>query len=360
MKSAKKTKLVSGCLAVILSLICAFSGCECSSIRLSSDSNLPSEIPSGDHATAPTDTPTTQPNVPLFYDRFTGLPCDEAIASCRPIAVCLGNFDGKTTAGLSYADILIEAPYDAGSTRFWAITANWSALENISNIATVRSYMFPMINAFSAVAAFSGTDGTQVPPSVSGIDFSTGEFANHFSSDSSGNLSASGAGLLNASVKKNYVMTHSGAPLPFRFTNTDSAYTPTGNQISSVHFQFSPANTVSFNYDPASATYLKYQNGESHTDSATSTQLSFSNILILFYNVSLYHTASGTTFTLDTSAGGNGFCYTNGHMLPVSWRYDNTGNLVFTDSNGELLTLNRGKTYIGMMKITDSSGVVAK
>ncbi len=358
MKSAKNKKLVSGCLAVILSLICLFSGCECSSFR--PDVNIPNEIQSGNHENISTDTPTTQPNPPLFYDRFTGLACDESIASCRPLAVCISNFDGKSTKGLSYADVLIETPYDANTTRVWALSANWNTFAELSNISTVRSYMFPMINAFSAICAFAGTDGTQIPSSVNGINQGTGEFSDNFTSDASGQLSSTGASLLNAAVKKNYAMSYSGASLPFQFNTSDSPYTPVGNRISSIHFQYSQANTVDFTYDSTSGIYWKSQSGEAHTDSATGTQLSFSNVLLLFYNVSYYHTASGTTFTLDTAAGGNGFCYTGGHMMPISWHYDNTGNLIFTDSEGQALTLNKGKTYIGMMKITDSSVVVAK
>ena len=116
---------------------------------------------------------------------------------------------------------------------------------------------------------------------------------------------------------------------------------------------------MDFNYDAENNVYLRLQRGAPHTD-LNGTQLSFTNVLLLFYNVSYYHTASGTSYTLDTAAGGTGFCYTGGSVTSLEWKYDNTGNLVFTDDRGEPITLNRGKTYIGLLKITDSISVVAK
>ncbi len=362
MKSAKKIKLVSGCLAVILSLACFLTGCKWSSFMTNPDSGaLPDDIPSGEQENnTSTDTPTLQPSPILFYNRYTGLACDESISSCRPISVCIGNFDGKTQKGLSFADILIEAPYDANTTRIWALTTNWNAFANMENISSVRSYMFPMMTAFSSICAYTGNDGTAAPSSVSAIDQGSGEFNDIFATDASGTVRTSGESLLGAAIRKNYSMIDAGASLPYRFAEGFDLYTPVGNSISSVHFAYSAANTVDFNYDSASGRYLKSQGGEAHIDAENGSQLSFSNVLILFYNVSYYHTASGTSFTLDTAAGGNGFCYTGGSMVPVSWSYDNVGSLVFKDTNGETLTLNRGKTYIGMLKITDSSSVVAK
>ncbi len=361
MKSAKKIKLVSGCFAVILSLACFFTGCKWSSFMAGpDDSALPDDIPSGEQGNTSTDTPTLQPSPILYYNRYTGLACDESISSCRPISVCIANFDGKTSKGLSFADILIETPYDANTTRIWALTTDWNALTNVENISSVKSHMFPMMNAFSSICAYAGNDGTATPPSISAIDQSTGEFGSNFKIGASGTVCSSGESLLGAAVKKNYIMTDTKAPLPYRLAEADTIYTPIGNHISSIHFAYSAANTVDFHYDSASGSYLKSQSGEAHIDAENGSQLAFSNVLILFYNVSYYHTASGTSFTLDTAAGGNGFCYTGGSMVPVSWSYDNVGSLVFKDANGETLTLNRGKTYIGMMKITDSSSVVAK
>ena len=345
--------------AFLLAFLLLFTSCEWSSFvsPMEDAAAIPSGTVTGS-GTGQTEAPNTQPNIPIFYNRYTGLACDEAISSCRPLSVCVGNFDGKEQEGLSFAEILIEAPVDGDATRLWAITTNWSSISSIKNISPIKSYMVPMVHAFGSIAAYAGTSGS-ITSAFDAIDYASGEFTENFSADGS-LVTSSGNIHLNAAIKKNYNMQDSLCALPYRLCDVDAPYSPIGNRISSLHFAYSAKNTVDFAYDAASNTYLKSSSGAAHTDPLTGTQLSFSNVIILFYNVSYYHTANGTSFTLDTTVGGSGFCYTGGGVVPIKWGYDSVGTLVFANENGEPLTINRGKTYIGMLKITDSTSVVAR
>ena len=361
MKSATKKQLKWGCLVTLLCLLLTFYGCELSSFTpLKDNTEDPDQIPSVEQENTSTDTPALKPNLPQFYDRYTGLACDEAISSCRPLSVCIANYDGKEQKGLSYADILIESPFDAASTRIWAMSSDWSKLSEMENVSSVKSYMLPMMNAFSSVCAFAGTEGSALPSSINAIDSTMNDTTEYFQKTQSGGLKTSGSTLLNAAIKKNYAISGNTATLPFSIRNEETVYTPSGNKISSIRFEYSATNKASFLFDEEKGVYLKSTDGTPHVDSLTGEQLSFSNVILLFYNVSYYHTAEGTSFTLDTTTGGNGFCYTGGRAVSITWGYDNVGNLVFSDSDGETLILNQGKTYIGMLKITDSSSVVAK
>ena len=359
MKSAKlhRIKRAFFCLLLILAMLSAFYGCQFASFTDSKDKGDGSKPPvtGGDGQSTPED---KEPQKPLFYNRYTGLTCDEAISSCRPLSICVGNFDGKTQEGLSFADILIETPIDTDETRFWALTTDWHSVTKMQNVSSAVSYMFPMANAFGAICAYNGGNLGALP-TVPTLDYAMGGLTNHFTPSFDGSLSTTGEAMINAAVTKQYSTQDTGIALPYRLAELNTPYVPSGNRISSVHFAFSSKNTVDFAYDEESGTYLRSQKGALHTD-VGGTPLSFTNVLILFYNVSYYHTAGGTTYTLDTAAGGSGFCYTGGSSVRVEWKYDNTGNLVFTDDAGEPIVLNRGKTYIGLMKITDSITVVAK
>ena len=81
---------------------------------------------------------------------------------------------------------------------------------------------------------------------------------------------------------------------------------------------------------------------------------------MLFHNVSYYHTATSTTFSLDTEDGGDGYLYTGGGVVSVHWSYREDGTLSVVDDEGETVVLNRGKTYIGMLRVTDSTSLIAK
>ena len=354
MKSAKlhRLKLIAGCFLLILSTVFSLVGCQFSSFLSPNDdtTNADGNNPSGE-------TPPEEPPKPLFYNRYTGLACDETISSCRPVSVCIGNFDGKVQKGLSAADILIEAPVARDETRLWVITTDWAKLTEIKNITSAESYMFPSVKPFDAVCVFNGAK--ELPSSVAALNYASGSLGAYFSS-ADGSVASSGDLLRSAAVEKQFSLKDSMSALPYRLCEVDTSFTPKGNPISSIHFSYSSKNTVDFSYDAASGTYLRSQTGIPHKDALNDTQLSFTNVILLFHNVSYYHSASGTSFTIDTGSGGSGFAYTGGGVINVNWSYDENGSLVFKDDTGEILTLNRGKTYIAIMKITDSTTIVAR
>ena len=217
--------------------------------------------------------------------------------------------------------------------------------------------MFSSVKPFDTVCVFNGAK--ELPSSISALNYASGSLGTYFSS-TDGNVSATGDLLRSAAIEKQFSLKDSNTQLPYRLTEVGTSFTPKGNPISSIHFAYSAKNTVDLSYDAASGTYLRSQSGIPHKDSLNDTQLSFSNVIILFHNVSYYHSASGTSFTLDTVSGGSGFCYTGGGVTNITWSYDESGSLVFKDDSGEVLTLNRGKTYISIMKITDSTTIVAR
>ncbi len=364
MKSAKlhRLKISAGCILLVLSTVLSLVSCQFSSFLSPNDgatnvdeggeAQNPSE--NGGNETPP---PEEEPQKPLFYNRYTGLACDETVSSCRPVSVCIGNFDGKAQKGLSLADILIETPVSRDETRLWAIASDWGSLTDIKNISSAESYMFPSVKPFDTVCVFNGAK--EFPTSISALNYASGSLGTYFSS-TDGNVSSNGDLLRSAAIEKQFSLKDTAEVLPYRLTDVGQAFTPKGNPISSIHFAYSAKNTVDFSYDAASGTYLRSQGGIPHKDTLNDTQLAFSNVIILFHNVSYYHSESGTSFTLDTVAGGSGFCYTGGGVANVTWSYDEGGSLVFKDDSGELLTLNRGKTYIAIMKITDSTTIVAR
>lgn len=366
MKSAKQKKSVRTTLFLFLTVLSLLVSCVgCSRFSFVSDPNGGANTPhdtdgSGDLSTmAPTDLPPT-----IYYNRFTGLACDEVLLSCRPISVCMGNFDGNRQEGLSFADLLIEAPIDGDKTRLWGVYTDHSKLNTITNVSTVRDYMMPVLGAFGAIGAYAGT--TDAPGADATVytgdhlDYVYHNLSSTFTKGENGQLSTSIQALTAAASARGYSLSDQSATLPYRFCATDSLFTPNSNRIRSVSFRFSMANTVSYRYDETTAKYYREQGGATHTDAATGDQLAFSNLLLLFHNVSYYHTSNATSFSLDTKSGGDGYLYTGGGVVSVHWSYGDDGTLSVVDDTGEAVVLNRGKTYIGMLRVTDSTSLVAK
>ncbi|MBQ9735478.1 MAG: DUF3048 C-terminal domain-containing protein [Clostridia bacterium] len=350
-------------LLILLSLVFQCTGCGKLSFlpSLDGESPPPANDPTGDstQTLAPADPPP-----PTYYNRYTGLACDEAVSSCRPISVCIGNFDQKQQEGLSFADILIEAPVDGDKTRLWALCTNPTGATKLSSVASVREYMMPISYAFGAICAYNGTTDTAgVGTTVfqgDTLDYLHHNLVGSFTGNGDGTLSTTGSALWEAAKSKGYSLSTSGCTLPYRFPELGSTHTPTGNLVNSIHFGFSGANTVTFSYDADKNVYLRAQSGVAHVDALTGEQLAYTNVLLLFHNVSYYHSPTETTFALDSASGGDGYAYTGGGVSRVHWSFAEDGSLRVSYDDGTPITLNRGKTYIGMLRITDSATLIAK
>ena len=276
----------------------------------------------------------------------------------------MGNFDGTRQKGVSFADILIEAPVDGDKTRLWAVLTNPAAVTELSSVGTVRDYLMPLPRALGTICAYAGTTDTAgwaaTEYAGDNLDYTYHNLTSTFTKDALGALTTSGSALLSAAEGRGYALTDTGCALPYRLAEVGTPYHPQSNPIREISFRFATANTVTFRYDGERGEYLREQCGAPHTDPLTGEALSYQNVLLLFHNVKYYHTPSDTSFSLDTASGGEGYAYTGGGVVRVRWAYDESGTLSITDETGAPLTLNRGKTYIGMLRVTDSATVVAK
>lgn len=368
MKSAKLTQPRKRCgylLPLLLLILCLLiTGCERQSF-LFGQSGGKDRSPEEDNVEAggtPQDDPVTPEILPI--NRYTGLACDESVSSCRPLSVCIGNFDGNPQYGLSFADILIETPIENGATRLLAIGKDWAGLEKIGPVASVREYMIPFLSALDCISVYAGTTdlagGAHTSYPGDNFDALSQNVNSVFCKEADETMTVSGEGLTLAVRNRNYSQKDSERPLPYTFAAGNETVRPAGNPVSSVKLNFSAVNHAEFRFDAEKGLYTRYQDNAPHTDALTGEPLVFSNVILLFHNVTSYHSEGNTSFTLDTSAGGSGFCYTGGGAIRIRWSYGSDGLPVFRDENGNILELNRGRTYIGMMKITDTTAVIAK
>ena len=303
------------------------------------------------------------PPEPLFYNSYTGLVCDEEIATYRPLSICMGNFDGKQQNGLSFADVLIEAPVESGETRLWMVTTAWRSIPSLSSLASARSYMMPIAHSLGAIAVYAGRgDKTKAQDALyagDAINTALPGGADAFWVDGEG-IFTSGERLLARATAEGFALTGVPTSLPYALAPTDKPFAPGGNPITSIKIEYGVGKEALFTYQRTTSQYLAQRNGAAYGVGANGDSLTFSNVLILFHNVNYYHTDTDSYFTLDTQAGGSGYCYTGGGVLRISWEYEEGQGLVLRTESGEKLMLNRGRTYISMMKVTDAQKIIAK
>ena len=76
----------------------------------------------------------------------------------------------------------------------------------------------------------------------------------------------------------------------------------------------------------------------------------YDNLFLLFADSITYESKEASELVMNTAGSGEGSYVRCGTYVKILWSTDTSGNLVFKTENGETLTVNRGCSYIGVLK----------
>mgnify|MGYP000121518928 CR=1 FL=1 len=126
--------------------------------------------------------------------------------------------------------------------------------------------------------------------------------------------------------------------------------------------QFPSGSTTRFAYDTDTGTYgMLHNDGSPQLDANTGIQAAFDNLLVL-YSASTPRD-DGRTLDYDLTMGG-GVWLNEGHLWNITWTQGTDTTFQFYDADGELLTLNAGRSYLALVSsvtgqeltVTNSAG----
>ena len=101
-------------------------------------------------------------------------------------------------------------------------------------------------------------------------------------------------------------------------------------------------------YNPATMTYDYYDYGNIHTDAEDGQVLTFKNVIL--QNVSFTQLDPNGYLTYNVIGSGSGYYITNGAAIPITWKKNSeTGFTRYYNASGAEISINKGKTYIGIM-----------
>ncbi len=302
---------------------------------------------------------TQAPEIPEIYvpehvNPLTGLECDKSTAFTAHTAF---TFDtGAPMYGISYADVAIEFPVEDGATRLLAFISDIDKLGKVGSLAPTRGYISNLALPFGARLVALGSDDsinyeyTDVSGSFLNLSESSGYHYTEYTHFNYSNGHLIKAGL---SSKQN-----PGAPsLPYRFTDFGADKTSYRTTATSVTIPYSKGSETELKYSDKDSKYCFGKNGVGKSDLLTDKAVTFDNVFILFADTITYETAVATQMVMDTVSGGSGYYLTGGTSAYITWSVDESGNYLFADENGEMLTVNRGSSYIGFVKSSMSAEV---
>lgn len=285
----------------------------------------------------------------------------------RPVAVMVSNIKAALPQyGVDEADIIYEIPVEGGITRLLAVYADYT---NVPDICSVRScrYYYPLIAyGMDAIYCHWGTDKTIALDTLNSLDIerfdgnesSLGygtvferdeERMAYYDTEHTGCLR--GSQLPEAIEEMGYRtdINDTNASGAFNFNDPDETIEPQGVNCTNPELEFSLDYYSTFEYDSESKTYLKYHSGSPHTDGVTGNQLAFTNLLVLETSVSqISNDSQLMSIGLD---GGSGYYISMGKAQNISWsKFSDDSPIEIFDENGEEISLNAGKIYIGMIQ----------
>ena len=307
-------------------------------------------------------TSTNKPVMPTYYNPLTGLASDIDLSATRPVAICIGNTeDALPQFGIGAAEILIEAPIENGITRLVMITNSYAGIPQIGSVRATRPYLLSVADSFGAVSVYSGTNDVNasvVYPEYDTLDYLTQSVSTVFYRNSSlfapHNLFTSGTRLTGAleNFEKN------GGTVPYEYVSYGKTVIPNGGKAGGVVIPFSSRQVSQFVYDEENHVYLRMQNSVAHTDGQDGKQLAFTNLILLTCESSIYNKVTGVEFDLNVTGGGRGYYVSEGGYIEILWSRGQDGQLILTDAAGDPLSVNRGKTYIGLVDVVASGSVL--
>lgn len=357
-------------LAALLSVFC-LAACK-SEDPSTSEPVAPSS--SGSEPVASESHSRTMPQQDLNINLLTGLARPEGMEDgARPVVVSVvNNQRALPQRGVAAADVVYEMETEGGITRLMAMYADYRTLPQVGPVRSTRDQFVQLALPSDAIMAHIGASvyarnllSVLDYKVVDGIYLGSTSFyfdENRAQPKPEGKLNEycfyTDAELLWNGMTAIDVWTNGEVPPLFWFADNAA---PAGQDAYKLNVNFSESMGASFTYNEETSLYSKniiYKQPEfaelAHADE-DGTQLAFKNVFILTCPITFKPDGYVTEFDLTH---GEGWYFTAGGAQKITWeKGEPTDPLLLFDANGNMLAVQRGKSYIGIVNEAIEDGI---
>lgn len=318
---------------------------------------------------------TQPPAAGMLRSRLTNEWVSADTASVRPLAIIIPNESSALPQyNISNASILYEANVEERMTRLMGIFEDWTNLDKIGNVRSLRTYFTYWAFEWDAFIIHYGgpyfINDLLAQPTTNHLNGDLNSDADGFFRSSDRNAPhngyASGPGLLRVIGQKGYSLTDRGltdeSHYRFAAKAEPNALTQYGKDAkNATYIDMSgcyPLTRCYFEYNESDGLYYRSQHlsgstDQPHIDAATGEQLSFKNILI--QNVIYEELGEGYLAFQCHDTTNDGWFFTNGKGIHVTWeKTSDYGATRYYDDKGNEITLNSGKTMVCIIEDGDN------
>lgn len=290
----------------------------------------------------------------------------------RPIAFMLdNNINAMPQAGLIEADLVYEIIVEGGETRLMAVMKN-KEVEKIGPLRSARHYFLDYALENDAIYVHYGQSPqaksdikTLGISDINGINESETNFwrvkdryAPHNAVTSTEKIkkiiqredfrtTTSKGNVLNYVVEEVELEAKKDEP---KEGETEGKITNLANKVT---IPYSSYNTVKYEYDEQSKSYIRYSRNKKQVDWDTQEAITVKNIIITkCKNTTLNDGTTKGRQTISNIKKLDGYYITNGKYIPITCeKTSRSGKTVYKDLEGNEIKVNDGKTFIQICPI---------
>jgi len=340
-----------------------------------------------------TEPPVTEPVI-SFVNPMTGLPTETDLSGQRPVSISIDNVrKAQPTIGLSYADVLVELPFEGFETRMLAIFLDYKELPTVGNIRSARDYMVRLSQDFDSIIVHAGSDTdvgaralalnairygfpvsyliktdvikyaaerediwTEGVDNIDGVEY----FPNAMFRDNDRmfNMAIEHSTMINGEVicdcinYKDY-RTDIKNNFTYPYTIGTEQSIPTDIKADHIKLPYNPWQTnygTEYEFNSNTGEYLRSNySSEPSIDGATGEQLSFRNVIVLMLPTSPFPNDVKNRLNVDYVGSGKGYYCCGGYAEEITWnRPDPDATLIITGKDGNKLDIAPGKVIINV------------
>ncbi len=310
-----------------------------------------------------------------FINMLTGEAATEEEYYRRPMAIMINNIKKSLPQiGISQADVIYECTVEGGLTRLMMLVNDYSSCSEIGSIRSSREYYLNFAANHNAIYMHAGGSGTAYDEiqrrRINNLDFVNGGlpakycYRDEWRKSNMGyehSLMTDGERIAEAVAYKKYETKINDTYVSsFNFVDYNGGINSMngGGDAKHVIITYNSSHFPQFIYTPSSETYKRFQyNGMPHMDGGNDIQLEFTNVLIL----NMVHSYSGDSYGhiyVETVGSGDGYYISGGKYIPIKWSTEaNDRPMILTNTDGTLLYMNCGKTFVNIVNENTFSSV---
>lgn len=301
--------------------------------------------------------PTPDPHAGKVKSVLTGKYISKKVAKQRPFAVIINNIEyaNQHQQGTSQIDVLYEALAEGGITRMLGVYQGTDKIKRLGSVRSARHYFVSFASEWDAIFCHFGQTSYAISKieelgvnNLSGLSAIGGVvYKRDYSFKAPHNVYTSGEKMLKGAKQLKYRTKFKEEKMAkhFEFYEEDTEL-DAGNGTTYINLPFSAYSTCYLKYDKKTKEYKKFEYRKKHLDHKNNKQLSFKNVIIQLVKEKNID-RNGYQHLFLHKRKGEGYYITNGKRMKIKWRKnEEKGTMCYYDMDGNVLTINPGKTYI--------------